>query len=221
MSNPIDISLMKFDDGLKLYMQRDGKKLTGITLRKESSRNYDEAFWKQMGWTRCFWPVFDVASDALPVSQARKGIVYQHLDNFFNRRLLGRACKPDPNILKSLFIAEGTSACMSLQTILEHGWGGVPASIPASNSSSQEPAPSNSSASNSSASTSSASTPPSAPPSPALSRGIEDAIKHVQSLCDAARLEQEKLEQLQFLVNTWKAHQTKIAALRLSLKEYL
>jgi hypothetical protein len=185
-------SLMKFDDGLKLYMARDGKKITGITLRKRS-----------------FWPVFDVASDALPVAKARKGIVYQHLDNLFNRLMLGRACKPDPNILKSLFIAEGTSADMSLQTILEHGWGGVIADAPVSNSSSASaiaPAPSNSSAS----------TQESAP-----SRGIEDAIRHVQSLCDAARLEQEKLEQLQFLVNTWKAHQTKIAALRLSLKEYL
>ena len=208
-------SLMKFDDGLKLYMARDGKKITGITLRTESSPN-NEALSKQMGWTRSFWPVFDVASDALPPSQARKSIVYQHLDNLFNRLMLGRACEPDPNILKSLFIAEGTSEGMSLQTILEHGWGGVPATMPVSNSSS---APSNSSAS-----TSSASTPPSAAPSPALStppRGVEDAIKHVQSLCDAARLEQEKLEQLQFLVNTLKAHQTKLAALRQSLKEYL
>ena len=213
-------SLMTFDEGLKLYMARDGKKLVGITLRKESSPNYEESFWKQMGWTRSFWPVFDVASDALPASQARKSIVYQHLDNFFNRRLLGRACEPDPNILKSLFIAEGTSEGMSLQTILEHGWGGVPASMPASNSSS---APSNSSASNSSASVAPSpalSMQESAAPSPAP-RGIEDAIKHVQSLCDAARLEQEKLEQLQFLVNTLQAHQTKLAALRQSLKEYL
>ena len=189
-------SLTKFDDGLKLYMARDDKKLVGITLRIRIG-------------IRSNWPVFDVASDALPLSQARKGIVYQHLDNFFNRRLLGRACKPDPNILKSLFIAEGTSADMSLQTILEHGGGGGTATMPVSNSSSASvvaPAPSNSSAS----------TQESAP-----SRGIEDAIKHVQSLCDAARLEQEKLEQLQFLVNTLKAHQTKIAALRLSLKEYL
>jgi hypothetical protein len=190
-------SLMKFDDGLKLYMARDSKKITGITLR-----------------IRSFWPVFDVASDALPLSQVRKGIVYQHLDNFFNRRLLGRACKPDPNILTSLFIAEGTSAGMSLQTILEHGGGGVPASMPVSNSSSASvvaPAPSNSSAS----------TQESAPSNSSAPRGIEDAIKHVQSLCDAALKEQEKLEQLQFLVNTLKAHQTKIAALRLSLKEYL
>jgi len=207
-------SLMKFDDGLKLYMARDGKKLVGITLRITL-------------YIRSSWPVFDVASDALPASQVRKGIVYQHLDNFFNRRLLGRACWPDPNILKSLFIAEGTSADMSLQTILEHGWGGVPATatatMPVSNSSS---APSNSSASTqeSAAPSPAPSAQESAAPSPAPSappRGIEDAIKHVQSLCDAARLEQEKLEQLQFLVNTLQAHQTKIAALRLSLKEYM
>jgi len=145
---------MKFDAGLKLYMQRDGKKLTGITLRKESSRNYDPAFWKQMGWTRCFWPVFDVASDALPVSQVRKSIVYQHLDNFFNRRLLGHACHPDPNILKSLFIAEGRSEGMSLQAILDDGWGCAKADSPVSDCTS------NSSASNSSASNASSSPAP-------------------------------------------------------------
>jgi len=157
---------MKFDAGLKLYMARDGKKLVGITLRKESSRNYDPAFWKQMGWTRCFWPVFDVASDALPVSQARKSIVYQHLDNFFNRRLLGRALQPDPNILTHLFVAEGTSADISLQALLDLGdracaLAGSPVVAPSNSSAS------NSSASNSSASNSSSSPAPAPAPAPA------------------------------------------------------
>jgi len=144
---------MKFDAGLKLYMARDGKKLVGITLRKESSRNYDPAFWKQMGWKQCFWPVFDVASDALPVSQTRKSIVYQHLDNFFNRRLLGRACEPDPAILTHLFVAEGTSAGVSLQALLDLG------DAACAKAGSPVVAPSNSSASNSSASPAPAPTP--------------------------------------------------------------
>ena len=138
--SPIDQSLMKFDAGLKLYMARDGKKLAGITLRKESSPNYDESFWKQMGWKRCFWPVFDVASDALPASDSRKGIVYQHLDNFFNRRFLGRARHENPSILESLFVAEGTSAGASLQAILDGG-GCVSNSSSSSSSSSSTPAP--------------------------------------------------------------------------------
>jgi len=173
MSNPIDKSLMKFDAGLKLYMQRDGKKLTGITLRKESSPSYDPAFWKQMGWKQCFWPVFDVASDALPVSQARKSIVYQHLDNFFNRRLLDRACKPDPNILAHLFVAEGTSADISLQALLDQG------DRACSLAGSPVVAPSNSSASNSSASNSS---PAPAPPTRPYTYVLDDELDEAYSV---------------------------------------
>jgi hypothetical protein len=166
---------MKFDAGLNLYMQRDDKKLTGITLRKESSRNYDPAFWKQMGWTRCFWPVFDVASDALPVSQVRKSIVYQHLDNFFNRHLLGHACHPDPNILTHLFVAEGTSAGVSLQALLDQGdraclIAGSPVSEP-----------SNSSASNSSASNSSSSPAPAPAPRP-YTYALDDELDEAYSV---------------------------------------
>jgi hypothetical protein len=175
MSTTIENSLMKFDAGLKLYMQRDGKKLTGITLRKESSPSYDEAIWKEMGWTRCFWPVFDIASDALPVSQARKSIVYQHLDNFFNRRLLGQACNLDPNILTHLFVAEGTSAGMSLQALLDLG------DIACTLAGSPVSEPSNSSASNSSASNSS-SAPAPAPVSRPYTYVLDDELDEAYSV---------------------------------------
>jgi hypothetical protein len=119
MSSPIDKSLMKFPAGLKLYMERDGHRLNGITLRKESDPDYRESFWKQMKWERHFWPVFDITSD--DSSKSRTGIVYHHLDNYFNRRLLDRAHRSDPAILTHLFIAEGTSAGVSLQALLDQG----------------------------------------------------------------------------------------------------
>ena len=207
MSSVISKSLMKFPEGLRLYMKRDDKRLDGITLRRESDPDYREAFWKQMGWERGVWPVFDIKAP-----KARTGIVYSRLENYFNLHLLGKARHENPCILACLFVAEGTSTDVSLAMLLDLGDKACALAGSPVSSNSSASAPSNSSAS----------TPEPAPStSSAAPRGIEDAIKHVQSLCDAARKDQEKLEQLQFLVNTWKAHETKLAALRLSLKEYL
>jgi hypothetical protein len=193
---------MKFPEGLKLYMKRDDKRLDGITLHRESDPDYREAFWKRMGWERGVWPVFDINAPKARLS--RTNIVYTRLENYFNLHLLGKEDRHEnPCILACLFVAEGTSTDVSLAMLLDLGdkacaLAGSP--VPSNSSASaSEPAPSNSSAS----------TPEPAPSTSSAPRGIEDAIKRVQSLCDAALKDQEKIEQLQFLVNTWKAHETK------------
>jgi hypothetical protein len=154
MSSPIDMSLMKFPAGLALYMERDGHRLNGITLRKESDPNYREAFWKQMKWTQHFWPVFDITTT--DTYKSRKSIVYHHLDNYFNCYVLDLTRHKNPPILESLFVAEGTSADISLQALLDQGdracaLAGSPVSEPVSTSNSSS-STSNSSASNSSTS---------------------------------------------------------------------
>jgi hypothetical protein len=151
MSSPIDKSLMMFPVGLALYMERDGKRLRGITLRQESSPDYREDFWKQIGWTRGFWPVFDITSDDSRLS--RTGIVYRHLDNYFNRHFLGKCLRENPSILTCLRVADGQHAGASLSDLISFG----PAECALAGSHYQCCDTSNSSASNSSASNSSAS----------------------------------------------------------------
>ena len=156
MSNPTDRSLMMFSTPLALYMKRDGKQLNGITLRQESSPNYSESFWKQMGWTRCFWPVFDITNE--DSRKSRESIVHQHLDNYFNCYVLDLTRRENPPILESLFVAEGTSAGVCLADLVKLGAAACAAAgKTASNSSASTSSASNSSASNSSASSSSAS----------------------------------------------------------------
>jgi len=179
---------MKFPAGLTLYMERDGKRLNGITLRKESDPNYREAFWKQMGWKQHFWPVFDITTT--DTYKSRKSIVYHHLDNYFNCYLLDRTRHKNPPILESLFVAEGTSAGMSLQALLDLGdracaLAGSPVVAP-SNSSASNSSASNSSASNSSASNSSASTTATAPATRAYTYVLDDELDEPYS-ADAQR----------------------------------
>jgi hypothetical protein len=111
MSYPIVKSLLKFPEGLELYMKRDGKMLNGIILRKmEYLRN--PVFEKNS----IVKPIFDVTAE--DSRKSRKGIVHQHLDNYFNCYALDLTRYRNPPILESLFVAKGVSAHYSLQDIL-------------------------------------------------------------------------------------------------------
>ena len=117
-ANPLDKSLLYFKD-TPLYMERNGKRLDGIHITGDMPKEFKAEFWLQMGWPLTIWPEFVIASS--DASLARKGIQsHHHLDNYFNKYVLGsRPTEIDP-ILKCLFVAEGRYKGHSIHSIL-HG----------------------------------------------------------------------------------------------------
>ena len=116
--DPLDKSLLYFKD-TPLYMERNGKRLDGISITSDMPKEFKADFWLQMGWPLTIWPEFVIASS--DASLARKGIQsHHHLDNYFNKYVLGsRPTEIDP-ILKCLFVADGRYKGYSIHYIL-HG----------------------------------------------------------------------------------------------------
>jgi hypothetical protein len=117
-ANPLDKALLYFKE-TPLYMERNGKRLDGISITGDMPKEFNADFCLRMGWPLTIWPEFVIASEN--ASLARKGIQsHHHLDNYFNKYVLGsRPTEIDP-ILKCLFVAEGRYKGHSLHSIL-HG----------------------------------------------------------------------------------------------------
>ena len=114
----LDKSLLYFKD-TPLYMERNGKRLDGITITGDMPKEFKADFWLQMGWPLTIWPEFVIASS--DASLARKGIQsHHHLDNYFNKYVLGSRPTEIDSILKCLFVADGRYKGYSLHYIL-HG----------------------------------------------------------------------------------------------------
>lgn len=114
----LDKSLLYFKD-TPLYMERNGKRLDGITITSDMPKEFKADFWLQMGWPLTIWPEFVIASS--DASLARKGIQsHHHLDNYFNKYVLGSRPTEIDSILKCLFVADGRYKGYSLHYIL-HG----------------------------------------------------------------------------------------------------
>ena len=101
--DPLDKSLLYFKD-TPLYMERNGKRLDGITITSDMPKEFKADFWLQMGWPLTIWPEFVIASS--DASLARKGIQsHHHLDNYFNKYVLGSRPTEIDSILRPMGIS--------------------------------------------------------------------------------------------------------------------
>ena len=117
----INESLLKFPQGLHLYMKRDGNMLNGITLRKieclksvcePGTSTANPVFVRKI----VVEPRFDVTAE--DSDKQRNSIHHQHLDNYFNCYALYLTRYRNAPLLESLFVAQGKYAHYSLQDIL-------------------------------------------------------------------------------------------------------
>ena len=114
--NPLNKSLLYFKH-TKLYMERNGKRLDGIRITSDIPKEFKADFWLQMGWALTIWPEFVIRSEDASLIRIHVRSYY-HLNNYFNKYVLGSRPSEIPPILECLFVAEGRYKGTSLHSIL-------------------------------------------------------------------------------------------------------